>query len=36
MVCEKNGYIILSITVKHRWTKAGALGIPDVSGIGKV
>jgi len=27
---------ILGITDKHCWTKAGALGIPDVNGIGKV
>ena len=32
----KNGSSILGITDKHGWTKAGALGIPNVSGIGKV
>jgi len=32
----KNWSSILGITDKHCWTKAGTLGIPDVSGIGKV
>jgi len=32
----KNGSSILFVTDKHCWTKAGALGIPDVSGIGEV
>jgi len=31
----KNGSIF-GITDKHCWTKAGALGIPDVSGIEEV
>ena len=33
---EKNESSILGITDKHCWTEAGALGIPDVRGIGEV